>query len=163
MVQASGRGIFVRSEVFYALLVILFVWISLFGHWLPMFHAFLFDLVLLLELAMIVAGWWCWIKGREDEGVAVWRKRVGLLGIVANTAALIIPAGSLLYMMYYPFIRARMRLPMVDANWLILTVLGLSLLGLIAGILAPPRSRFATALGGLIIGSIVLSIPIGIL
>jgi hypothetical protein len=151
-----------KREALYALLVISFVWTSLFGHWLPMFHSLLFDLVLLLELAMIVAGWWCWIKGRKDEGIAVWRKGVGLLGIAAYTTALIIPAGSLRYMMYYPFIRARMRLPMVDAKWLILTVLGFSLLGLIAGILAPPRSRFATALGGLIIGSIVLSIPIGI-
>jgi hypothetical protein len=66
-------------------------------------------------------------------------------------------------MIYYPFLRVSVRLPMVNTQWMVLTVLVLSLSGLIAGIFAPPRSRFATALGGLIIGSIVLSIPMGIL
>ena len=64
-------------------------------------------------------------------------------------------------MMYYPFIRIGVRLLMVDAQRMMLLVLVFSLTGLIAGILAPPRSRFATAVGGLIIGSLVLSIPIG--
>jgi len=67
-------------------------------------------------------------------------------------------------MMYYPFLlRVGVRLPMVNAPWMAATVLVLSLSGLISGIFSPPRSRFATALGGLIIGSMILSIPIGIL
>jgi hypothetical protein len=66
-------------------------------------------------------------------------------------------------MIYYPFALLGVRLPMVNGQLMVLAVLVLSLSGFIAGVLSPPRSRFATALGGLIIGSIVLSIPIGIL
>jgi len=151
------------GEGFYALLVIVFVWVSLFGHWLPMIHSILFGVVLLLGIAMIMMGWWRWIKNRRSADVARWRQRVGLLGVVANTAAVAIPLGSLLYMMFYPFIRVGVRLPMIDAQWMILACLAFSVSGFVAGVLAPPRSRFATALGGLIIASIVLSIPMGVL
>ena len=151
------------QEPLYALLTVTFVWVSLFGHWLPMIHSILFIVVLLLEIAMIVAGWWGWIKNRRAEDVARWRQRVGLSGVVANTTALAIPFGSLLYMMFYPFIHVGVRLPMIDAQWMVLACLVFSLCGFVAGILAPPRSRFATALGGLIIASIVLSIPMGVL
>ncbi|MGA8619844.1 MAG: hypothetical protein WB660_15160 [Candidatus Sulfotelmatobacter sp.] len=120
-------------------------------------------MVLFLEGAMIVAGWWGWIKSPNAETVERWRIRFGLLGVVANTTALAIPFGSLLYMMYYPLIRVRAHLPMVDAQRMVLACLGFSLCGLISGALSPPRSRLATVLGGLIIGSIVLSIPMGIL
>jgi hypothetical protein len=159
----------VRSsrELMFALLVVAFVWASLFGrHWLPVpIQSLLFVVVLLLAGAMIAASWWCWIKSRSAESVASWRKKVGLLGVIANTTALAIPLGSLLYMVYcpFPFIRVRVHLPMIDAEKMVLTCLVFSLCGLIAGILSPPRSRFATALGGLIIGSIILSIPMGIL
>jgi hypothetical protein len=151
-------------ELLYALLIVTFVSVSLFGHWLPLrIQNISFVAVLLLEIAMIVAGWWGWIKNRKAEDVARWRQRVGLLGVVANTTALAIPLGSLLYMMFYPFIRIGVSLPMVDAQRMVWACLMCALCGLIAGILAPPRSRFATALGGLIIGSIVLSIPMGVL
>ena len=147
----------------YALLIVTFVWESFFGHWLPTIHSILFVVVLLLEIAMIVAGWWGWIKNRRASNVARWRQRVGLSGLVANTTALAIPIGSLLYMMFYPFVRVGVRLPMIDAQWMVLACLVFSVCGLVAGILAPPRSRFATTLGGLIIASIVLSIPMGVL
>lgn len=153
-----------NRELLFAMLVVGFVWASLFGHWLPIpIQSFLFIVVLLLEGALIVAGWWCWIKTRNAESVARWRKRVGLLGVVANTTALAIPVVSLAYMMHYPFIRIGVHLPMINPQWMVLTCLMFALCGLIAGILAPPRSRFATALGGLIIASIILSIPMGIL
>jgi hypothetical protein len=151
-------------ELLYALLVVAFVWASLFGHWLPTpIQSIFFVVVLLLEIAMIVAGWWGWIKNRRAEDVARWRQRVGLLGVVANTTALAIPVGSLLYMMFYPFIRVGVRLPMIDAQRTVLACLVFSLFGFIAGILSPPHSRFATALGGLIIASVVLSVPMGVL
>lgn len=86
-----------------------------------------------------------------------------MVGFFANTTAFATPIGSLLYMMFYPFLRARVRLPMVDAQILVLSVLVLSVSGLVAGIFAPARIRFATVVGALVIGSIVLSIPIGIL
>ena len=153
-----------KKEPLYALLLVGFVWGALFSRWLPTpLQSVLLVIVLLLGMAMIVAGWWGWIMSRTAEGIPHWRKRVGLLGVVANTTALAVPLGSLLYMIYCPFLRVGVRLPMVNTQWMGLTVLGLSLSGLIAGIFAPPRSRFATALGGLIIGSIVLSIPMGIL
>lgn len=153
-----------KRKVLYAVLVVAFVWVSLFDHSLPTpLQSALFVAVLVLELALIVAGWWGWIRSRKIEELPRWRKRVGLFGVMANTAALAVPVVSLLYMMYYPFLRIGVRLRAINAEWMILTVLVLSLSGLTAGIFAPPRSRFATALGGLIIGSVVLAIPIGIL
>lgn len=151
-------------ELLYALLIVAFVWASLFGHWLPIrIQSVLFVIVLFLEIAMIVGGWWGWNKSRNAEDVARWRKRVGLFGVAANTLALAVPLGSLLYMMYYPFIRIGVRLPMVDGQRMVMTCLVFGFCGLIAGILAPPRSRFATALGGLIIASIMLAVPMGVL
>ena len=81
--------------------------------------------------------------------------------MLANTAALVTPVGALLYMMFYPFLRAPVRLPMVDAQFLVLIVLLLSLSGLISGIFSPARTRFATVVGALVIGSIILSVPMG--
>jgi hypothetical protein len=110
---------------------------------------------------MIVAGWWGWIKSRETEDVPDWQKGVGLAGATANTA-LAIPLGSLLYRMHYPFIRVAVRgVSIASAERVVLTSFVLSLSAVIAGILAPPRCRFAIVLGGLIIGSLVLSIPVG--
>jgi hypothetical protein len=94
-----------KRQLLFAVLIVGFVWASLRGHWLPMpIQSTLFIIVLFLELGMIVAGWWCWNKARSAENVARWRKTVGLVGIAANTTALAVPIGSLLYMMYYPFI-----------------------------------------------------------
>lgn len=153
-----------NREVLFALLVLGFVWASLFGHWLPIpVQSFLFIVVLLLEGALIVAGWCYWMKSRNAESIPRWRKRLGLLGVIANTTALAIPVASLLYMMRCPFIGVGVHLPMIDPQWMILACLMFSLCGLIAGLLGPPRSRFATALGCLIIASIILSVPMGIL
>ena len=151
-----------KREALYALVLVAFLWVSLFGDWLPIpVQSVLFVTVLLLGLVMIVAGWWGWIKGRQTEDVPRWQKRVGLAGATANTA-LAIPLGSLLYRMHYPFLRVGVHgLSMVNAERIVLTSLALSLSALIAGILAPPRCRFAITLGGLIFGSAVLSIPVG--
>src|SRR5262245_49999551 len=96
-----------------------FVWVSLFGRWLPpSIQDVLFVVVLTLSVGLVGAGWWCWIKTRS-ETVSLWKRRVGLFGLIANTIALAAPVGSLLYMMFYPFLGARMRLPMVDAQFLL--------------------------------------------
>jgi hypothetical protein len=151
-------------ELVFALLIGIFVRASLFGHWLPVpIQSILFYIVLLLEVTLIIAGWWLWAKSRKVEDVARWRKRVGLVAIIANTMALVIPVLSLLYMICYPFIRVGVRLPMIDGELMISICLIFSLCGLIGGILAPPRSRFATALAGLIISMMIVAIPIGIL
>jgi len=64
-------------------------------------------------------------------------------------------------MVFYPFIGLKHGLPMI--NWLLgaPTCLAFSLLGFIADLLAPPRIRFATALGGLVVSSIIVAIPMG--
>jgi hypothetical protein len=50
---------------------------------------------------------------------------------------------------------------MANADRIVLTSLILSLSALTAEIFAPPRCRFAIAVGGLIIGSAILSISTG--
>jgi hypothetical protein len=138
--------------------------VSLFCHHTPLaIQSVLFFGVLLLEIAMIAAGWWYCIKNRRANGVANWRKRIALLGVMANTTVFAIPVVSLVYMIFYPSIALRMRLPMIDGEKMVLACLVFSLCGLIAGILAPARSRFATALGSLIIALLVLAIAMGIL
>jgi len=80
---------------------------------------------------------------------------MALLGAIANTTAFAIPVGSLLFMMFYPAI--------IDGEKMIMACLVFSLCGVIAGILSPARSRFATTLGSLIIALLILSIPMGVL
>jgi hypothetical protein len=158
--------VIVRSKAapLFAVLIVAFVYMSLFCRRIPpSIQSALFFVVLLLEIAMIAAGWWFYIKNRKANGVANWRKRIALLGVMANTTAFAIPVVSLVYMIFYPYIALRLRLPMIDGEKMVLACLVFSLCGLIAGILAPARSRFATALGSLIIALLVLAIPMGIL
>src|SRR5580692_11113531 len=130
----------VRSKAapLFAVLIVAFVYVSLFCHRIPLpIQSTLFFGVLLLEIALIA--------------------------VVANTTAFAIPVVSLVYMIFYPAIGLRMRLPMIDGEKMVVACLVFSLCGFIAGILAPARSRFATALGSLIIALLVLAIPMGIL
>jgi hypothetical protein len=156
----------VRSKAapLFAVLIVAFVYVSLFCHRIPLpIQSTLFFGVLLLEIALIAAGWWYCIKNHRANGVANWRKRIALIAVVANTTAFAIPVVSLVYMIFYPAIGLRMRLPMIDGEKMVVACLVFSLCGFIAGILAPARSRFATALGSLIIALLVLAIPMGIL
>lgn len=123
----------------------------------------LFFMVVLLEVVMIAAGWWYCFQDRKANDIAIWRKRIAWAAVVANTTAFTLPIGSLLYMIFYPAIGLRMHLPMIDADTMVLACLGCSFCGLIAGILAPARSRFATTLGSLIIAMLVVAIPMGVL
>jgi hypothetical protein len=120
----------------------------------------LFVGLLILAFTMIVAGWWRWRSVRREENTASWRKKMGLLGLVANTLGLAVPFIAF----FYAVASFGRRMP-PKVDWLVVspTCLAFSLCGLICGVVAPPRIRFATAMGGLIVGSIILSIPIGIL
>lgn len=152
------------KEILYAAFLMAVVLASFFGHGFPMaVQNILFVILVVSGFALVAAGWWCWIKTRNAASVPRWRKRVGLFGLAADTTALAVPFVALLYMMYYPFLRARVGLAMVDAQFLVLSVLVLSASGFIAGIFAPTRSRFPTSAAAFVIGSIALSIPIGIL
>jgi hypothetical protein len=62
-----------------------------------------------------------------------------------------------------PAIGLRMHLPMIHADKMMLVCFGCSFCGLIAGILAPARGRFATTLGSLIIAMLIVAIPMGVL
>jgi hypothetical protein len=153
-----------RKQVVLAAVIVAFVWGSLSLRSLPtMLQTVLFVAVLFLELGMIAAGWWTWTKSRKVKEVPVWQKRAGLLGILGNTMALATPVAALFYMMYYPFIRVPMSLPTVKIESLMLICLLCALCGFVGGIFAPPRSRFVTALGGLVIASIMIGIPKGFL
>jgi hypothetical protein len=156
----------VRSKAapLFAVLIVAFVYVSLFCHRIPLpVQSALFFGVLLLEIGLIAAGWWYCIRNRTANGAANWRKRIALLGVMANTTAFAIPVVSLIYMIFYPSIALRVHLPMIDGEKMVLACLAFSLCGLMAGILAPARSRFATTLGSLIIALLVLAMPMGIL
>lgn len=153
-----------KAAPLFAVLIVAFVCGSLFFRCVPVsIQTVLFFVVLFLEIALIAAGWWYCIRDRKANGVANWRKRMALLGVVANTTAFAIPVVSLVYMIFYPFLGFLLHTPMVDAEKMVLACLVFSLCGLIAGLLAPPRNRFATALGSLIIALMVLAIPMGVL
>jgi len=149
-----------KKESALALVVVGFVWLALFAPWVPVkVQSVLFVGVLIFGFTMVMAGWWRWRGVTRDENAASWRKKVGLLGLVANTLALAVP----LIVFFYAVASFGHRQPRND--WLVVfpTCLAFSLCGLICGVVAPPRIRFATAIGGLVVGSIILSIPIGIL
>ena len=151
-----------KKEIALALLLVGFLWLALFARWVPVpVQSVLFVVVPILASAMVVVGWWRWRGVRRNENMPSWRKKMGLLGLVANTLALVVPIIAFLWAWVSFF--HMLHLPRI--NWILVspTCLAFSLCGLIGGIVAPPRIRFATAMGGLIVGALILSIPIGIL
>lgn len=96
-------------------------------------------------------------------GLAVWRKRMSLIGVISNTLAFAVPFASIVYMILYPWIGLRIHLPMIDADIMLYACLVFSLCGIITGIFSPPRSRFLITLGSIIIALLVISIPMGVL
>ena len=154
-----------KAAPLFAALILAFAYLSLFfSRRTPvMIQNVLFLVALVLELVMIVAGWWYCFQDRKANDIPIWRRRIGWAAVTANTTALAIPVGSLVYMIFYPAIGLRMNLPMIDADKMMLACLACSLGGLIAGILAPERTRFATSVGSLIMAMLVLAIPMGVL
>jgi energy-coupling factor transporter transmembrane protein EcfT len=70
-----------KAEPLFAVLVVAFVYASLFTRRLPVpVQSALLFIVLLLAVTMITAGWLYWVKDRKIVGVASWRKRAALLG-----------------------------------------------------------------------------------
>ena len=47
----------------------------------------LFFVVLLLEIMLIATGWHFYFQTRKMPEFAVWRKRMSLIGVIANTLA----------------------------------------------------------------------------
>lgn len=132
-----------------------------FARWVPMnVQSALFVTLGLLALAMIVMGWRRWIGLRQDLNLASWRKKLGLLALVADTLALIFPFMAFFYA--FASFHYRHRPSMIVWALVPISVI-LAFCGLICGILAPPRLRFMAAMGGLIVGSLIVSVPIGVL
>jgi hypothetical protein len=157
----SMRG---RTEIAVAVAITAFVWISLFDHSLPIpVQSVLFVVVLLLAPVMLVIGWWRFRKAWGGESFPRWRKICGLVALIASSLTFALPI--LVFFYAVALFQLRLQPSRWMVNWLIVlpVCLALSLCGIIGGILAPPRIRLSTALSGLIAGSIVLSIPIGIL
>ena len=153
-----------KAAPLFGVFIVAFVYVSLFCRRIPTgIQSFLFFVVVLLEIVMIAAGWWYCLEDRKANGVANWRRRFALVGVIANTTAFAIPVVSLVYMISYPWAASRMRLPMIDGEKMLIASLAFSLCGFMAGILAPTRSRVATAVGSLIIALLVLAIPMAIL
>jgi hypothetical protein len=156
-------GFMTSSKIsLYALALVVFYWVSLFGIHLPdLAQSVLFVIMLLLGLVMMMAGWWNWINCRNTEDVPYWRKGAGLVGVASNTL-LAIPLAPLLCRMHYPFPRvAVFGFSSADMNRIVTSGLVLSLSALFAGMFAPPRCRFAILIGGVTIGSVLLSVPFG--
>jgi len=152
------------TEVATAIAITTFVWISLFDHSLPIpVQSTLFFIVLLLAPVMLVIGWWRFRKSWREESVPRWRKICGLVALIASSLTFALPI--LVFFYAVALFQLRLQPSRWMVNWLIVlpVCLALSLCGIIGGILAPARLRLSTALSGLIAGSIVLSIPIGIL
>jgi len=145
------------KEASTGVVVTAFVWWSLFDRRLSIgVQNLLFGVLLVLEYAMIVAGWALCSKAQSDSQTADWRKSVGFAGILSNTLATAIPIGFLLLMIFCP-------IPMLDIRLVMELCLMCSLCGLATGFFAPVRSRLVTALGAVVAASLILSIPMGVL
>lgn len=151
-----------KSAPLFAALILAFAYVSLFfSRRTPVaIQNFLFFAVLLVEMVMIGAGWWYYRQVRSAADAAIWRKCMALIGVIANTTAFAIPFGDSLYSIS---IGVSSDLPTIDWNTVVLACLIFSLCGVVAGAMAPPRCRFATILGSIIMPLLVLAIPIAVL
>ena len=147
-------------EVALAALVVVLILLQ-FARWVPVHvQSALFVTLICLAFAMIGTGWRQWRGVRQDPNVASWRRRMGLFSLMADTLALILPFISFLYA-FASF--NYMHRPSMSVWILVPTSVFLSLCGLVSGILSPAPIRFTAAMGGLIVGSLIVSIPMGVL
>ena len=79
-----------KSTPLFAALILAFAYLSLFFSLRTpgAIQNFLFFAVLLVEMVMIGAGWWYYLQVRSAAAAAIWRKRMALIGVIANTTAL---------------------------------------------------------------------------
>ena len=149
-----------RAEIAIAGLVIIIVWLQ-FARWVPVqLQTVLFVMLIVIAIAIIGTGWRRWVTVRQDRNIASWRTKTGLCGLIADTLALILPFVAFLY----AFVSFNyMHRPSAVVWVLVPTSLFLSLCGFVCGIVSPFRIRFLTAMGGLITGCPIVSVPIGIL
>lgn len=82
----------------FAVAILAFAYLSLIFLVTP--HSFLenilFFAVVQVEVVMIAAGWWYCFQNRKANDIAIWRKRIAWVAVIANTSALGIPIVSLM-------------------------------------------------------------------
>jgi hypothetical protein len=109
--------------------------------------AFLF--LLCLPIILVTMSWVGFTNARRDGSVPRWRIWTSLCGCVALTLALIIPFLVVFLTLDY-------------TRWAV-WIFGSGVVSLLAGICAPRAIRFSLLFGGLIMSSLVVLIPVGIL
>jgi hypothetical protein len=120
------------------------------GHHLPMIvqdGAVLF--LLSLPFILVIQSWVGFKTVQRDEKVGRWRVGTSFCGCVALSLALIIPFLVVFFTLDY-------------TRWTV-WILGSGVVSLLAGIFAPSSIRFSLLFGGLIVSSLVVMIPVGIL
>jgi hypothetical protein len=120
------------------------------GHHLPMIvkdGALLF----LLGLPFILAtmSWVGFKTVQRDDKIARWRVGASFCGCIALSLALMIPLLVVFFTLDY-------------TRWAV-WIFGSGVVSLLAGIFAPKAIRFSLLFGGLIMSSLVVMIPVGIL
>jgi hypothetical protein len=124
-------------------------------------------ITIFLPIALNVAGWWRWRGVRRDDTILRWRKVAGLIGLMANSIALLFPSLVFFYntVLTRYYMNRRPGLPGVkeiDLELLVNFCLILSLAAMI-DFVAPRRIRLAVVLGGFAMGWLILSIPRAVL
>lgn len=121
----------------------------------------LFVALLVLAVAMIGMGWLRWRGVKHDSTVASWRRRVGFLSLIADTLALLLPVAAFFYA--FASFNYLHRASSMGVLLILPASVLLSVCGLVCGILSPARIRLTTVMAGLILGSLIVSIPVAVL
>jgi hypothetical protein len=152
-----------KKEIPATLIALVLVWACLSRRvFPPQVRGMLFYVVLLFEVAMLVAAWWNCSKVRKSALVARWRKAVGWIATLANTLAFAIPVVFLVYIISYPTTSLRLHLPMIDGEKMIAASLLLCVFGFAAALVGPSSTRFPTLVGSVTVAMILVSIPFGV-
>jgi hypothetical protein len=159
-----------KKEIAIAVAIVVFVYLSLraqHARWAPEpVQATLAYTALLAVVGLNVAGWWAASRMSQDANTARWRKRAGLIGLVANTLAIALPFAAFLYGVYVDHLISRGPVnasDVLDLGFVIPVSVALVAFGLVAGAIAPSRLRLAVVVGGLVTFFFLVAIPAPIL
>ena len=148
---AKARRRWPRWEWTVGILILLsLVALSRLGHGLPRFAQWAaFCFIFFLPLIFATMSWVGFGRVRKDGNVSRWRIWLCFCGCVALSLALLMPLLVIVLTLDY-------------TRWSI-WILGSSVVALLAGIFGTRSTRSPLVFGGLIMGSFVVMIPVGIL
>jgi hypothetical protein len=153
-----------KWQLVFALAVVATVYLSV-ARWAPLrVQNVLFVVSILLPLVLNAAGWVLSKRTAHGASLAHWRTVVVRVGLVANGLAIVLPWVTFLWAVY-SFLRHVQPSASHVPDWgvVLLSILGLSILSLVAGAVATGWTRVVMMLNSLVVCSFVLSIPIGVL